>query len=466
VKIYAVVTAFVLASLPILAWNRGAPAAPLDRMGRLIASGLAAVFLVFFAIDMERAVSDQPRTGDLDVYLRAAWAAREGASIYQATDQHGWHYSYPPLLASLLIPLADPPEAAPAASRAAAIPYWASVGIWYWMGIGCLLASTLMTMSALEEYGAERGAPTPLAYSQAWWNPRLLCLLLSLYFALDGLNRGQSTPIVLLCLSASGASILRQRPWRAGLWLGAAAVIKLYPAYLLVYALWRRDKRFLAGAAAAVGIGLLLPVAIMGPSASLAAYREFAQGRLLGEASGAGEASVAKELHGTNSRIQSFEYMVYDTLHPIREERAAEPPHGYFLAHIGIALLLTGGVLWVMRRPGDGLSEFLFFAALAQLAVPILPVSRPHYYVSGILPLAGLYAAEWARRGGLRWSIAVTAMAYLAASILDTADQTWALEFGLSTYAALALAGLALWAARRRPAAEGRSLSPVASAPL
>ncbi len=158
--------------------------------------------------------------------------------------------------------------------------------------------------------------------------------------------------------------------------------------------------------------------------------------------------------------------MVYDTLHPIREERAAEPPHGYFLAHIGIALLLTGGVLWVMRRPGDGLSEFLFFAALAQLAVPILPVSRPHYYVSGILPLAGLYAAEWARRGGLRWSIAVTAMAYLAASILDTADQTWALEFGLSTYAALALAGLALWAARRRPAAEGRSLSPVASAPL
>src|SRR5260370_30856507 len=77
---------------------------------------------------------------------------------------------------------------------------------------------------------------------------------------------------------------------------------------------------------------------------------------------------------------------------PDRGSRGAQPPGEYFLAHIAIAALLTGGALWAMRRRGNGLAEFLFFAALVQLAVPILPVSRPHYYVFGVLLPAGLYA--------------------------------------------------------------------------
>ena len=195
-----------------------------------------------------------------------------------------------------------------------------------------------------------------------------------------------------------------------------------------------------------------MPVAILGPSASVAAYREFVDERLLGEISGGGDAAVAQELHGTNSRIQSFEYMLYDTAHPDREARAAEPPRGYFLAHIAIAILLTGGVLWFMRRSRDGLADFLFFAALVQLMVPVLPVARPHYYVFGILVLAGLYAAEWSQHRGLRarLRIAVAAAAYLLASILDTASWPPAMEYGLATYAALALGGLALWVARCR----------------
>jgi len=450
VKILAIVTAFVLMSLPVIARYREAPSAPLDRTGRAIILALAGVFLTFFTVTVERAAFNQARTGDVGVYLRAAWAARKGTSIYQITDQHGWHYLYPPLLASLLVPLADPPEDAPTYSKAGTIPYWVSVGIWYFISIGCLLVSIHMVASALEDYETTRSTPPSPAYSQGWWSLRLLPLLLTLFFALDGLNRGQSTFILLLCLSASGASILRGRSVRAGLWVGTAAAIKLFPAYLLVYGVWRRDQRFLGGAAAAIAIGFLVPVAVMGPSASFTAYREFFYERLLGEALGNGDATVARELHGTNSRIQSFEYMIYNTFHPDREVRAAEPPAGYFLVHIGLSLLLTSGILWVMRRPGDRLAEFLFFAALVQLVVPILPVSRPHYYVFGILVLAGLYAAEWSRRRGLRWPIAFVALAYLAASILDEDTRTWALDFGFATYAALALGGLALWAVRRQ----------------
>jgi len=72
VKIYAVVTVYVLASLPILAWNHNAPAVPLDRAARLIVSGPAAVFPCLLCHKPGARGSDQPRSGDLDVYLRAA----------------------------------------------------------------------------------------------------------------------------------------------------------------------------------------------------------------------------------------------------------------------------------------------------------------------------------------------------------------------------------------------------------
>src|SRR5271167_4510161 len=76
---------------------------------------LAALFVGFFALTVRLEAFKHPGKGDLDVFLRAAWAAREGQSLYQITDDHGFHYLYPPLFACLSIPLADPPhDASPA----------------------------------------------------------------------------------------------------------------------------------------------------------------------------------------------------------------------------------------------------------------------------------------------------------------------------------------------------------------
>jgi len=427
-------------------------ASPLNRRGPQALLALGALFLVFYAYVLNGTALQMPRKGDLDVYLTAAWAAREGQSLYEITDPHGWHYLYPPLLATLMIPLADAPPNPPAGTNTQSLPFWLSATIWYWLGIACLLVAVHMVASALEATGPSRGDPPPPRFSQGWWALRVFPLVLTLFYSGDALGRGQSTPILMLCLAGCGASMLRGRSLRGGLWLGVAAGIKLFPAYLLIYPLYRRDRRFLLGAAISIVASVLVPVIIMGPSASFTAYREFIGDRMMGEATGTGDPSVSEELHGTNSRIQSFEYMLYDVVHPIRDSRAPQPPLPYFLAHIAISAALTAAALWAMRRRADVLGEFLFFAALVQLVVPILPVSRPHYYVFGTLVLAGLYAVQWQRRRGLwtGWPLAIATIAYVLAGALDAIDLEFALDYGLATLAAMLLGALGLMEARKR----------------
>ena len=89
---------------------------PHDPLRRLERWGLLALMVLFagfgVATEVRSAFLRRPMT-DLQVYLRAAWAARSGGDIYAITDDNGWHYHYPPLLAIALIPLADAPAGEP-----------------------------------------------------------------------------------------------------------------------------------------------------------------------------------------------------------------------------------------------------------------------------------------------------------------------------------------------------------------
>ena len=423
------------------------PRAPGSRNAAKTTIVLAAIFISFFALTLKLEVGKHPGKGDLDVFLRAAWAAREGESLYRTTDDKGHHYLYPPLFASLSVPFADPPQDAEPES-AHALPYWVSATLWYWLSVASIIMSLHVLASALE---AAIGAPAPMC-SKAWWALRLWPLAVFLVFAGDGLGRGQVTPFVLLLLSLSGAGILRGRRLTSGFAMGFAGVMKLFPLYLLCFPVWRRDRRMLAGAAAGLIAGILMPVAIMGPTASLAAYHEFLFNRMAGEASGGGASNVARELHGTNANIQSFEYMVYNWVNPVRSERAATPPKLYFILHIVISALVTAAALWFMRRRGDPVAEFLYFAALVELAIPILPVSRPHYYLLGAIPFTGLLAVEWRRHKGLwpGWPMGALALAIGLVSTVVAFGQRQALDYGLETYVGLALSFLALFVGRRR----------------
>jgi glycosyl transferase family 87 len=416
---------------------------------------LVAIVVMFFAITLDRQAFQGTRKGDLGVYFRAAWAASHGTSLYQITDNKGLHYLYPPLLACLLLPLADPPPESAKEERRGTLPYWLSATIWFWFEILCLVCAMHLVASALEHSASAQGKLLPPRYSQGWWALRVLPFLLTCFFAGDSIGRGQITPILLLCLAGTGAGLLRGQRFRAGLWLGFAGALKLFPLYLLIYPLWRRDHRFLGGALAAIVISLLLPAAIIGSNATLSAYREFFEERLVGEATGAGGPAVTAELHSSDKPNQGFEYVIYHMLYPESRRLKSVPPTSYLVAHWVLSGLLTAAALWSMRRPGDQLAEFLFFAALALLAVPVVPESRMHYYAFGALTFAGLFAAEWPRRRGLwaGWPTLLTAAGTVAAGFLDALGQSEAVDYGLATWSALTLATVALVTARGRVAA-------------
>ncbi|HKT53745.1 MAG TPA: hypothetical protein VJP88_04795, partial [Caulobacteraceae bacterium] len=80
---------------------------PIGRRGRIGLGLMAAVFVVFSFYTVHLETHRYPGKGDLDVFLRAGWAAREGQSLYKVTDGHGFHYLYTPLFADMLTPLAD-----------------------------------------------------------------------------------------------------------------------------------------------------------------------------------------------------------------------------------------------------------------------------------------------------------------------------------------------------------------------
>ncbi len=415
-------------------------------------AGLWLVAIVLAAFSVSTLIAEAgryPGKGDLDVFLRAGWAVREGQDLYRVADRRGFHYQYPPLFATLMVPLADPPPTATPAQRAFILPYWASATIFYGLSLACLIWSLHLIAAALEAISAQ--GPPPRG-SHIWWAQRVWPLIPTAIWFGDGAGRGQSTPFILLLVAGAAVAMLRGRRLTAGALVGFVGVLKLFPLYLLIFPLLRLDRRMILGAVAGVLAGLLLPVAIMGPTASVHAYHEFLDSRMRGEINGQGDPALGHEMHGTNSSIQSFEYMAYNTLHPDAATRAPTPPTAYFITGLAISAVLTLGVIAMMWRRSDALGEFLYFSALAVLMAPILPVSRPHYFLPEVLAFAGLFAAEWPNRKGLwpGWPLAALGLATLVIGVLVAVGQRQVIDFGLTTYAALALVAMAMVVARRR----------------
>ncbi len=362
---------------------------------------LLLLVVAFGALVVKRAAFMQRRMTDVDCYLRAAWAIRTGQDIYEVEDTNDWHYNYPPLFAILMTPLANPP---PGADRSGMLPFPVSVAIWYGLSLVFLVLGVNWLACGIEKSSPWfRDQPR---FGRTWWGLRIIPILACLLPVGHTLMRGQVNLLLLALIAGMLAATLYGRNHLAGWCLAGAICLKVIPAFLLLFPLWRRDLRTLAGCALGlVVLGGAIPITVFGASRTLRYYEEYSQ-VLLGPALGVGsDQSRAKEMIETTANdSQSLQAALHNTLHPVRALRPAQPT---FLVRwiprlIGVGLTLLTLASAGRRKSVGGVDLTLFLGALVINMLLLSPVCHLHYFSLCIPIIMGLVASRWETKDAQR----------------------------------------------------------------
>ncbi len=353
------------------------------------------------------------RMGDLDCYLRGAWAARVGADMYGIMNENDWHYNYPPLYALLLMPLAEPP---PGFHQDGYVPYEISVALFFVLNILLLFGSANLLASALEERADDAGVREQPRYCRRWWALRLWPVLVCLPPAAQTAMRGQVNHVVLALLCVTIAGLLRGQRLRAGLGLGIAVCIKVIPVFLLVFPVWKRDRRTLLGCGLGLFLGLAaIPVALMGPARTVDQYQRYGEvffGPLFGITD---DQSREDELLGINKTDSvGIRNALFNWTHFDPQQRPTDYSPAIVWGYRLLGGLLTLVVLWpgtlgFARAPWFAATQF---SALVQLMAILSPICHLHYFIFCLPLVICLMAGQWQHGNTLRlapWLCAVLA---------------------------------------------------------
>jgi alpha-1,2-mannosyltransferase len=426
--------------------------APLLRWERFSLWAMLTVIVAFGGLVEIRSVFLDRRMSDLTVFLRAGWAVRAGEDIYQVSDEDiHWYYVYPPVFAILMAPLGEAPTGY---DRSGCLPYSITVAIWYFLNIGVLCWCVNKLATALQDTSADpqvRGQPR---YCRRWWMMRTVPIFACLVPIGSSLSHGQTNLLLLAMLCGMLAAILRKKPFEAGLWMAGPICMKVFPAFLLIYPLWRRDFRCLGGCALGLVIGLIaLPVAVFGPERTLSYYQEFADLVLLPGVGQGGNTARADTLTSiTATDTQSFMAVIHNTLHLDPKTRPDDPAPAVRLAHWGLGAVFTLIVClsagW--RPSGSALAEMLFLGLLVMLMMFLSPVCHLQYFVWLLPTIMGMLLLNWENRRnlalGLGWMtlIGLNNLAHALAHLTQYPHFKLYRDLGLATYVGLAFGVLAL----------------------
>lgn len=410
-------------------------------------------FLAFGAVVLQRSAFLQLRMTDAGVYFRAAWAVRSGADPYTIQDDRGWTYLYPPTLAVLLTPLADPP---PGADRSLMLPYPASVAVWYALSLVFLATAAHWLGKAVEESCSDPGLPAIPTGGWTWWRHRLFPVVVCLPAVGSTLSRGQVNTLLLMTLAGMILCVVRAQRFRAGLWLAAAVALKVFPAYLLLYPLLRRDGRWVAGFASGLVLLLLVvPGVLVGPATAWGYNRAFVERMLLPHLGLGPEQQKVAELQRTMDS-QSFMSVIHSTrnLAEVRAQDLNAPTGAERTVHIALALVMAAATVlawWPGRKSGPR-PAVLLLGLLACAMIASSAVCHLHYFILAIPLITGLLATALERSptGRLRaWMWALTVL-YVVGNTLPRLPGfdlgAMRLDLPVTRYLGVAMyTGLALW---------------------
>lgn len=228
------------------------------------------------------------------------------------------------------------------------------------------LVALLLTLVMLQ-----RGLELPLSRQHALL---LAILVLGWHPIVAVLRNGQSGLLLAALMTAGWFALRRDRPVLAGLSIGLATCLKMYPGLLLVYLLFRHRRAFFSAATTIVLI--TVGTGLFAGWNNFADYFEAA--RFVSERYGA---------HGANLSLRAL------LLH-LASEMNLSPmiARGLFVA---MGLAIAGGLVWLFKNRTVGETRSLRSLDLEfSLCLTLMPLLSPiawHHYLSILLlPLAVL----------------------------------------------------------------------------
>jgi hypothetical protein len=324
----------------------------------------------------------------------AASAIWSGENPYAIPDWHGWHYQYPPALAILFLPLAEPvpmpiSDVPPVESRtpvntpwgysikghyyyglhAANAHFFFSVAVWYALSVLGILLSAHALACALEGSRLRSPPPEDDLARRRWWRRRWWPLAVCAGSLLTDLSRGQADILMLVMISVGLYFVAAGERLKAGLCLAVPATVKLFPPLLLAYPLLRRQWRMAAGVAAGLVILLaVLPAATLGPKRTAELYQcwiEVLAKPALGEGT---DTSRLRELTGMGSTdnqslLAAIHAWTYRSLPRNDRPMEAAPWERYAVYAVG-ALITIAALRVIGFRRTDSPQELLVIAGL------------------------------------------------------------------------------------------------------
>ena len=278
------------------------------------------------------------------------------------------------------------------------------------------------------------------------WRPAVIALAVVAFPVHNNFHHLNLETLLLALVVAAAGDLADGRQTRAGVWVGLATALKIFPGLLLPYFALRRQWQALAAGVATAAAVSVLPLLRYGPAGAVEGLRNFA---LL-------------TLHG-----QNFQGGTVVGLHMQKLGRLGYAlggaPASIVLLHL-LALGLLAAILIARPEKDDAPLEV---GSVMLVAVLLTPIAWLHTFTLGYLAWVAAFAYVPAEEGGARraWRWCLIAGAIYASTALTALHLPGALQlvtFHDDTIGALVALSLLAWQriARVRQAAPSTARSP------